>query len=284
MMVTHNALEKLNAQINEPLIIFVKGLQFRARIVHTIKHMPVERYMREQNSELLIGGSECLVSQEQFSYMMRMIWKYHNLDADFIRNYWNQLPQNTSHGIPQGKLVIKFKRPLSAEERNQLSAGLKFYTSAETIQMFDVATLLGGVEEGAHAIMIFYYIVSAIVITLAYFLLQVIFKSNIKENALEIKILRCLGITHGQTKQIYSYEALFIIAASSLLGSVVGITICEIITISIVTLMEMPVETSNVNFFTCILLFFAGMISAYQGSSTAVAKLRKIQISEIDKL
>jgi ABC-type antimicrobial peptide transport system permease subunit len=84
--------------------------------------------------------------------------------------------------------------------------------------------------------------ISLVAIILSFFLILVSFTANIKDNSWEFGVLRAIGLTINQLSRIYIYEALILVVASGLIGTIVGIVIAVTLTLQILMFMELPFQ------------------------------------------
>ena len=66
------------------------------------------------------------------------------------------------------------------------------------------------------------YIIGAISLIIAFFLLLIATTQNVKEAIWEYGVLRSMGVTRDQGKRIQMYEAYIVIISAAILGTLVG--------------------------------------------------------------
>jgi ABC-type antimicrobial peptide transport system permease subunit len=86
----------------------------------------------------------------------------------------------------------------------------------------------------------FFLFVGALALVLAFFLLWTSFSSNVRENSWEYGVLRAIGLTDYQCMRIYIYEAVALILAATILGSIVGILVAVTVTLQFNLFTELP--------------------------------------------
>jgi ABC-type antimicrobial peptide transport system permease subunit len=106
--------------------------------------------------------------------------------------------------------------------------------------MFDVIDLLGVMELTVLVMEMFFLFVGALALVLAFFLLWTSFSSNVRENSWEYGVLRAIGLTDYQCMRIYIYEAVALILAATILGSIVGILVAVTVTLQFNLFTELP--------------------------------------------
>lgn len=128
-------------------------------------------------------------------------------------------------------MLIKFKKSLNSEEREYLKLRLRNILDSDTIFIFDVALLMEITRETFSFLELFAFILTAISLILSFFLILVSFASNIRENAWEFGALRAIGISFAEITRCYIYEALALIVAAGLIGTIIGITTASTLTL-----------------------------------------------------
>ena len=78
---------------------------------------------------------------------------------------------------------------------------------------------------------IFVYIIGAISLFIAFFLLLIATSANVRDAIWEYGVLRSMGVTRSQGLRIFMYEAYLVIVVASGLGLAVGFALACIITI-----------------------------------------------------
>lgn len=78
---------------------------------------------------------------------------------------------------------------------------------------------------------LFSLILTVIALVLSFFLILITFASNIRENAWEFGVLRAIGISQSEITRCYLYEAMALILASGVIGTVIGIAVASTLTL-----------------------------------------------------
>jgi len=117
---------------------------------------------------------------------------------------------------------------------------LRNYISDDLTQVLDTRALVASTATAINLLQIFFIVVTIIAITMCFFVLWLSFTANIRENAWEFGVLRALGLTSAEVMRVYVYEAISLIAASVLLGTVIGLTTATTLTLQFNLFTELP--------------------------------------------
>jgi len=148
--------------------------------------------------------------------------------------------------------------------------------------VFDTTQLLDATKVAVDMLVLFFNIVAAIAVFLCFFLLWLSFTANVRENAWEFGVLRAVGLSGGQVIRAYIYEALAIITAAVLTGSVIGLLIAITLTLQFNLFTEMPfVFTFPTTLFLSVLAM--SLAVAVLGSYLPAKSLRAKPISNVLK-
>jgi ABC-type antimicrobial peptide transport system permease subunit len=150
------------------------------------------------------------------------------------------IPADTSYGIPKQSMLIKLKDGVGKKDREIIANGVRTFFRDDTTMMFDVIDLLGVMELTVLVMEMFFLFVGALALVLAFFLLWTSFSSNVRENSWEYGVLRAIGLTDYQCMRIYIYEAVALILAATILGSIVGILVAVTVTLQFNLFTELP--------------------------------------------
>ena len=85
------------------------------------------------------------------------------------------------------------------------------------------------------------YIIGAISLTIAFFLLLISTTQNVKEAIWEYGVLRSMGITMDEGMRIQMYEAYIVITSAAILGTLVGFAVSLAIAKQFYMFIELPV-------------------------------------------
>lgn len=262
-----------------PGILFLGNEKYKCKINSMIAKLPGFGMVF---SSYLTAGHILLTDMKTYKFLMRKYWKERKVPDFLIENFYESHPKNISEGIPKEKIIIKFKRPLSLYERNELANGLRNQFADIMTMLFDTAEFIADTEESFFYLDVFYYVVAIIAMILTFFLILISFHSNVKEHLWEFGVLRSLGLNKFQMTRIYIYEALCLTISSGLIGTFVGTLVALVLTIQYLTFAEIPL---NFNFPIAMFLitFISGLFTAIVGTLLAVKDIREKPISNIIK-
>lgn len=123
-----------------------------------------------------------------------------------------------------------------------MSNGLRNLFDDVKTTLTDTNTIIESSRDATYLLNLFAIMISLVAIILSFFLILVSFTANIKDNSWEFGVLRAIGLTINQLSRIYIYEALILVVASGLIGTIVGIVIAVTLTLQILMFMELPFQ------------------------------------------
>ncbi|CAD8134904.1 unnamed protein product [Paramecium octaurelia] len=267
--------------VDTPSILYVDRRLYRTNVRHMATKVP--GYLFSSYRSMVGNG---LISMEDALYIINDYFqgdiREGNLENERANLYFQSLPKNLSYGLPKDNLQIRFGRPTSEQERIDFSNALRNYFLNEQTLLFDVITLKKEAEDTFYFITIFYVLVAIVAMTLSFFLILVSFVSNVKDNSWEFGVLRAVGLNKAQITRVYIYEAVSLITASGLIGTIVGLVVAITLTLQILMFTEFSFKFI---FPTEIFLitFLGGFITATGASYLAVLEIRDKSISTILK-
>ena len=77
---------------------------------------------------------------------------------------------------------------------------------------------------------IFVAVITAIALTITFFLLMISTRQNINEAVWEFGVLRSMGLTQAEGRRIFMYEAFMVVCTALILGFIVGLLITLMVT------------------------------------------------------
>ena len=89
---------------------------------------------------------------------------------------------------------------------------------------------------------VFFAIIGAISLTIAFFLLWLSMTQNIESAIWEYGVLRSIGLKQDEGRRLYMYEAFAIVVSSSCLGIIVGFLVSLMIASQFYMFIELPVK------------------------------------------
>lgn len=283
LIVPEGARAGLAIDTNTPGKISFGNRTYKTKIRNMARKVPGLGF-KFSSYQTVVSSLWVVVSMDQMRNLMESEWRFNDEASDKteIEEFYNNKPKNMSYGILKQKLLIKFNRPLSWDERTELANGLRNYFLSDFTFLFDTQNLVEASEGAFFFINLFYLIVAFISIVLSFFLILVSFMSNVKENSWEFGVLRAIGLNKYQMTRMYMYEAGVLTASSGILGTIVGIVVAVTLIMQFLLFTELPFEFLFPTNIFCI-TFFLGLGTALGGSYYAVLEVREKTIANITK-
>ena len=102
--------------------------------------------------------------------------------------------------------------------------------------------LLKSTAKTSTALLGFFNIVAAIAVVLCFFILTISFTANVRDNSWEFGVLRAIGFSVSQLIRAYIYEALCLVVAAFLCGTIIGVVIALTLVAQFNVFLEMPFQ------------------------------------------
>ena len=160
--------------------------------------------------------------------------------------------------------------------------GLRNFISDSFTIVLDTIDLLSTTNVATVLLLLFFNVVAIIAATLCFFVLWLSFTANIKENSWEFGVLRAIGLSAAQVIRVYIYEALCIILAALVLGSMSGLLIAVTLTLQFDLFSEMPFHF-DFPYGLFIFVVIMSAVIAVLGSFLPANEIRKKQIANVLK-
>jgi ABC-type antimicrobial peptide transport system permease subunit len=140
--------------------------------------------------------------------------------------------------------------------------------------------VLNCANDAVELMQLFFIVVGVISMALCFVILWLSFTSNVTENGWEFGVLRAVGLNSVEIVMVYVYEALSIVSASILCGTVIGLLIASSLTLQFNLFTEMPFKLSfpYALFFSMISM---ALVVAVAGSALPARKFLKRTISDV---
>ena len=227
-----------------------------------------------------------LTSHEDYDIMRRKAWALKSLSVASVvketHKYLDSIPEGSSYNVAKTGLFIRYHKEVTDTQRLHLISLLETVTNSQYIFVIDVLNSTKTLQNSLVFIDVFFILVAIIAIALSFFFTVISFASNINENAWEFGVLRALGLNKKQMMLIYLLEALCLVLAASIIGTIIGVIVA--------------VTSSSLFFFYTELPFFfdfpvvvfvitllISILSAIVASKIAVDDVKDKQISAIIK-
>lgn len=101
-------------------------------------------------------------------------------------------------------------------------AGLRSVISDDLIQVQDTIEFLSSTDTAVEGLNAFFTFVAVLCAVLIFFASWLSFDANVRENSREFGVLRALGLSVSQVSRVFLYEAVSVVVAAFLLGTIIG--------------------------------------------------------------
>ena len=181
-----------------------------------------------------------LVSEDQYLQMMKdyvpMFPGCTEWWADARKQYqWTD-------GIPKSNIMVKLVDGISADNRSYVANGMRSRFNDPLTKVFVKQDVVDSLNEINEIFNLMVYIIAAISLVIAFFLLLIATTQNVKEAVWEYGVLRSMGVTKEEGKRIQMYEAYIVITSASILGTTVGFITALTIGNQFFMFLELPLE------------------------------------------
>ena len=230
-------------------------------------------------------GSPLLMSMDQFQmitdYAISLQRQGYSALGYSEAEIDNTIGEHPTSPLKQ-RLLIKLKADPSLAEREMIMNGLRNFISDSFTIVLDTIDLLSTTNVATVLLLLFFNVVAIIAATLCFFVLWLSFTANIKENSWEFGVLRAIGLSAAQVIRVYIYEALCIILAALVLGSMSGLLIAVTLTLQFDLFSEMPFHF-DFPYGLFIFVVIMSAVIAVLGSFLPANEIRKKQIANVLK-
>ena len=184
--------------------------------------------------------------------------------------------------IPKQRLLVRLKPGATPAERVRVLNGIRSTITTSSIVVQDVASLLQSTDVAILGLNIFFMFVAALCLTLCFFASWLSFSANVNENSVELGILRSLGLSVAAVSRVFMYEALIVVLAAFILGSIIGMAVAVSLTLQFGLFTEMPFQFT---FPTALFMFTLGasILLALGSSWGPTRTLSKLHIAAVLK-
>lgn len=132
---------------------------------------------------------------------------------------------DSSPTLPKGRLMVRLYPGTSPVQRSRVVNSLRNRMPDDSFRVEDTAALLTAAATAIQGLDAFFYVVAVVCLVLCFFAVWLSFAANIRENSREVGILRSLGLTKPNVRLLVAAEALSVVSAAFLSGSVIGMAI-----------------------------------------------------------
>ena len=271
----------ISADVGTPALLEVGDTKFRARIRSSAQKFPGFFFTGYR----VMWKINVITSHEDFRYIRDKVYEKMNMDQrqkTAINKYKASIPVNTTDNVPKLHLMVKLQDGVDRETRLGLFNTIQTLVDGQFSFVVDVVETTNSIQANLIFIDIFFVLVSVISISLSFFFTLVSFMSNISESSWEFGILRAVGLNKEQMVKIYVFEALCIIVAAGILGTMAGIIVALTTTLQFNLFTELPFRFLFPTFVFLITITLSVLTSIF-GSKAAVDDIKDKQIATIIK-
>ncbi|KAJ3372407.1 hypothetical protein GGF31_001848 [Allomyces arbusculus] len=142
--------------------------------------------------------------------------------------------------VPKKTLLVRLRGGMSDLQVEAVINGLNTVLGDHDLQVQNLRYQLKATDSAAFFINLLFNIVALVGILLSFFVLWLSFTANLRENAWEFGVLRAIGLDGSTVVRVYVYEALAIVIATVVLGTLVGGITAVTVTLQFNLFTEMP--------------------------------------------
>lgn len=180
------------------------------------------------------------------------------------------------------RLLVRLAPDATDAEREQLMNALHVHITNDLTTVSDTKGMMKTTDSTLAMLNIFFLVVAVIAGLLCFFVLWLSFTANVNENSWEFAVLRSVGITAARVIALYVYEALAIVLACVILGTLIGLVVAIMMTVQFGMFTQLPFsfQFPSVLFFPVLAMC---LIIAFVGSYIPASVIRSKPISSVLK-
>ncbi|KAL7747024.1 hypothetical protein RI367_007637 [Sorochytrium milnesiophthora] len=232
-------------------------------------------------SRLVTSNTPIVTSMRFYQYLLSQVDTYAA----------SNVVQATGTALPKGTLLVRVAPNVDPLQIEALINGINTVIRDDKVPVQNLRLQLSTAQSAASLITVLFNIVALVGVLLSFFVLWLSFTANIKENAWEFGVLRAIGLDRkraGSVDQldsqsmavtrVYIYEALCLILATIILGTIIGIMTAITLTLQFNLFTEMPFTFRfPVPLFSSVVAM--SLVVAVIGSFLPANEIRKKQIA-----
>ncbi|ETO26823.1 hypothetical protein RFI_10314 [Reticulomyxa filosa] len=179
-------------------------------------------------------------------------------------------------------LLVKMKRGSTEQDYNEVKQEIRNFVPNQEIELTDIKYLQTQTQQNIALTNVFFVVLGAIGLILAFFILWLSFLSNIRSSSWELGVYRSIGLAKVEVSLIYVYEALALIVSCILFGTFIGIfTSFMLITqFNLFMLLDLDM-TSIFPYFLYFSIVGLALLAALLGSLMPTRRYNKMVIADI---
>lgn len=164
--------------------------------------------------------------------------------------------------IGKNRLYVKLSPDITSDQRLYVANGIRNYFIGVSSVLVVKNDIVATVTQVSTAFNIFIYIVGAISLFLAFFLLLIATTANVMDAVWEYGVLRSMGVTKAMGIRIFMYEAYLVIVVSTTLGIAVGWGLAALVSYQFYSFIELPPSVDFPWFLTVCMVIIALITTA----------------------
>ncbi|KAJ3068243.1 hypothetical protein HK102_007219 [Quaeritorhiza haematococci] len=195
-------------------------------------------------ARVVTRGTPLIVSMEMYDQILRGIEKETGYSSVRDATGMTMTANRTSMNLPppKGRLLISVSPLASTMQIESLVDDINTIIADDDVDVRDLRTEIGATQQASKYIIIIFYVVAIVGIIFCFFVLWLSFAANMRENAWELGVLRALGLSVGSVTRIYIYEAISIMLACIITGTVIGLLIGATLALQFNVFTELPIK------------------------------------------
>ncbi|KAJ3175931.1 hypothetical protein HDU87_005595 [Geranomyces variabilis] len=144
--------------------------------------------------------------------------------------------------LPFERLLISVTEGATDRQLSALANDLTAVLSDDEMTITIVLDKVASTVESATYITYLFYVVAVVGLIFCFFVLWLSFTANIRENSWEFGVLRAIGFSVIRVQRVYIYEAICIITACVILGTLIGILVAIAVALQYNLFTELPFQ------------------------------------------
>lgn len=194
-----------------------------------------------------------------------------------------QLPAGSpplSSSVQYDRAFVRLNAGVSKRDREDFVNRIRSLLNADMAQVADVVAIIESTQTATDALMLFFTLVAILASILCFFILWLSFIANVRENSWEFGVLRSIGLSVNALIRAYIYEAMVLVLACLVLGTLIGI----VIGIAIISTFNLFFELPFMFGFPYVLYFSVlamSLVTALVASYLPARTLKRTEISQV---
>lgn len=184
--------------------------------------------------------------------------------------------------ITQLNLRLNKDKSLDKNDLMRLKSMINTHVDTTKVWIFDYREIQSKMDQSLQTMLIFLYMITALLFLMSFFQLLLSIEGNIKENMWQVGVLRSIGLTKSDVKSVVLTEA----TANILTAEIIGFAMGYIVMVSSMSLMntifELPINF-DIDWLTLLMLMSISVLTVYFGTGIGISSINRMKISKILK-